>query len=145
MRELFRKYREIILYVFFGGCTTLVNIVVYYAMTRFLGVGEYASNVTAWILSVLFAYVTNKIWVFESRSREAKVLLREMGSFFGCRLLSLGLDMGVLWLGIEILHERHAGEDPIQHSGHYCELYREQIFHFQEETAEAGNGEEIRI
>ena len=42
MRELFRKYREIILYVFFGGCTTLVNIVVYYAMTRFLGVGEYA-------------------------------------------------------------------------------------------------------
>ena len=103
MRELFRKYREIILYVFFGGCTTLVNIVVYYAMTRFLGVGEYASNVTAWILSVLFAYVTNKIWVFESRSREAKVLLREMGSFFGCRLLSLVLDMGVLWLGIEIL------------------------------------------
>ena len=103
MKELFRKYREIILYVFFGGCTTLVNIVVYYAMTRFLGVGEYASNVTAWILSVLFAYVTNKIWVFESRSREAKVLLREMVSFFGCRLLSLGLDMGVLWLGIEIL------------------------------------------
>lgn len=103
MKELFRKYREIILYVFFGGCTTLVNIVVYYAMTRFLGVGEYASNVTAWILSVLFAYVTNKIWVFESRSRKAKVLLREMGSFFGCRLLSLVLDMGVLWLGIEIL------------------------------------------
>ncbi|MBS5645053.1 MAG: GtrA family protein, partial [Clostridiales bacterium] len=92
MRELFRKYREIILYVFFGGCTTLVNIVVYYAMTRFLGVGEYASNVTAWILSVLFAYVTNKIWVFECRSRDAKVLLRQMGSFFGCRLRSLGMD-----------------------------------------------------
>ena len=103
MKELFRKYREIILYVFFGGCTTLVNIVVYYAMTRFFGVSEYASNVTAWILSVLFAYVTNKIWVFESKSREARVLLREMGSFFLFRLLSGLMDVAIMYVCVDLL------------------------------------------
>ena len=55
-------------------------------------------------MSVLFAFVTNKIWVFDSRSREGKVLLFEISSFFAARLLSLGIDMAVLWLGTSVLH-----------------------------------------
>ncbi len=104
MKALFVKYKEIILYVFFGGCTTLVNLGVYFLLTRCFFVNEFVSNAIAWLLSVLFAFVTNKIWVFDSRSREGKVLLFEISSFFAARLLSLGIDMAVLWLGTSVLH-----------------------------------------
>ncbi len=91
------------MYVFFGGCTTLVNYASYYVFTRFLGWDVMLSNAAAWILSVLFAYVTNKIWVFESRSFKAGVLARELASFVGCRLFSGAVDMGVVWLGVTVL------------------------------------------
>lgn len=103
MKALFVKYKEIILYIFFGGCTTLVNLGVYFLMTRCFFVNEFLSNAAAWLLSVLFAFITNKVWVFESRSTKGKALLFEITSFFAARLLSLGIDMAVLWFGIEIL------------------------------------------
>lgn len=62
IKEYFKKYREIILYLFFGGCTTLVNIVSYYMCSR-IGMGTAVSTVIAWVLSVLFAYATNRKFV----------------------------------------------------------------------------------
>ena len=99
-----KKNKELILYVVFGGLTTLVNILLYYLCTRLMGINEYAANSVAWTVSVLFAFVTNKIWVFESRSMAMRVLLRELLSFVAARLLSLLLDMGILYLGIDVLH-----------------------------------------
>ena len=72
-----------ILYVFFGGFTTLVNIAVYLVSTKVFHMDLVLSNILAWILSVLFAYVTNKIFVFESKIWNAKLLLREFFSFVG--------------------------------------------------------------
>ena len=60
--------------------------------------GEMGSNVWAWVLSVLFAYVTNKLWVFENRDFGARHLAREFGSFVAARLFSGALDMGIMWL-----------------------------------------------
>lgn len=99
---LFNKYKEIILYLFFGVLTTLINIITYYFFTRYFHVSEYVSNVIAWVLSVLFAFITNKLFVFESKKINWKVILRETISFFSFRLLSLGIDMGCMFIMISL-------------------------------------------
>ncbi|MGN0451537.1 MAG: GtrA family protein [Acutalibacteraceae bacterium] len=70
IKELFAKYREMILYLFFGGCTTMVNIVSYYICSR-IGMGTAVSTVIAWVISVLFAYATNRkfvLMIFKNKS-----------------------------------------------------------------------------
>ena len=85
IKELYIKYKEIINYLFFGGCTTVVNFVSYYIPSNLLGIDEIVSNIIAWIVSVLFAYITNKLWVFESKSWSPTVLLKEIGTFVASR------------------------------------------------------------
>ena len=99
----YHKYKEGILYLFFGGCTTLVNIISF-AILRLFKIDVYISNGIAWILAVLFAFVTNKIFVFESKGKTKKETLREMISFFGFRVLSLLFDMVIMYLLIDIIH-----------------------------------------
>lgn len=103
IKKYYFKYKELILYVFFGGLTTLVNIAVYFICSRVLGIDVVASNVAAWLLSVLFAYVTNKLFVFESRQQEFLALVGEVCSFFACRLFSGVLDTGIMYLFVEQL------------------------------------------
>ncbi|MDO5811221.1 MAG: GtrA family protein [Methanobrevibacter sp.] len=94
-----RLDKELFLYVVFGTLTTIVNIVVYFAL-EFIGVNYIISNIIAWFLSVLFAYVTNRIWVFESRSPD---ILKEMTLFFSGRIFSGVLDTALLYLFVDIL------------------------------------------
>lgn len=102
IKKLYKKYEEVILYVVFGGLTTLVNFVSYWAFNKILGENLYlVSNVIAWFISVVFAYVTNKLWVFESKSWAFKVLLKEVPEFFAARLFSLGVEEGGLWLFVD--------------------------------------------
>ncbi|MDD7638468.1 MAG: GtrA family protein, partial [Clostridiales bacterium] len=103
IRELIVKYKELISYGIFGVLTTVINIAVYTVCYNLLGISNVVSNVIAWILSVLFAYVTNKIWVFESKSTEWKVLIYEMGSFFGCRLATGLLDLAIMYVTVDKL------------------------------------------
>lgn len=100
---MMKKYKELITYGIFGVLTTVINIVVYTVSYNRLGISNVTSNVIAWILSVLFAYVTNKIWVFESKSTEWKVLFREMTSFFGCRLATGVLDLGIMYVTVDVM------------------------------------------
>ncbi len=88
--ELFKKYREQISYLFFGVMTTLVNWGVYYLFAwLILGEGDLNKSISkaiAWVFAVVFAFVTNKFFVFETKSGEH--LLREILTFFGARVLS---------------------------------------------------------
>lgn len=86
--ELFKKYKEIIMYLIFGVSTTLVNWVVYTPLVNLAGVNTTLANGIAWFVAVLYAYVTNKLFVFESKSWKASVLVREILSFFGARVAS---------------------------------------------------------
>lgn len=88
----YNKYREVLWYLFFGGCTTLINIISFYIF-RQMKWEFYLSNILAWILAVLFAFITNKLFVFESRGKSAKENSKEMISFFGFRVLSLVFDI----------------------------------------------------
>ena len=103
-KALCRQYRDIIAYVFFGGCTTIVNIVVYWLFAHPLGVATVPSTIIAWVASVLFAYVTNRIWVFHSTERSAAGIVREMVEFFGCRLGTGALDWVGMYVFVDVLH-----------------------------------------
>ncbi|MCI8633652.1 MAG: GtrA family protein [Lachnospiraceae bacterium] len=104
IKTLLSRYKELVLYVVFGAFTTLINIVSYHIFRRWMGIGLVAADVLAWVLSVLFAYITNKLFVFESRSWRMQVVLREASEFFAARVVSLGVDVAFLYLTVECLH-----------------------------------------
>lgn len=101
---LCKKYQELILYVICGGFTTVVNIVVYGLCADLLGIYYLVSNFIAWVLSVLFAYVTNRKWVFKSRKRGYKAIFREFALFVSGRVMSLLGDMLIMFLCVSVAH-----------------------------------------
>lgn len=104
LTEILLKYKEIITYVFFGGLTTLVNFLTFTLFRALLGEEVYLlNNAVAWFVSVVFAYITNKLFVFESKSFEAKILLKEVTEFFGARIFSFGVEEGGMWLFVDLL------------------------------------------
>lgn len=96
------KYREGLLYLFFGGCTTLINIIAFFLLRQF-HIGKYISNALAWFISVVFAFLTNKLYVFESKNKNKKTVLKESVSFFLFRIASLGFDTGIMYVLLEIM------------------------------------------
>ena len=92
--------RELVLYVVFGAFTFFVNIAVYFLFENVLGVNYLISNIIAWFFSVLFAYITNRIWVFESKSPN---ILKEMALFFGGRIFSGVVDTALMYLFIDVM------------------------------------------
>ena len=100
--NIIRMYKEPLAYVVFGILTTVVNIAVYYLMSDVMKIHYLLANIIAWICSVLFAFLTNKIWVFESRLWQGKIVLAEMGSFFLARAATGVMDMLLMWMLVDI-------------------------------------------
>lgn len=98
----FNKFREGLLYLFFGGCTTLVNIISFFVLRK-IKISIYVSNILAWLIAVIFAFVTNKLFVFESRGKSFQETFREGVSFFAFRIISLLFDMGIMYVLIDLL------------------------------------------
>lgn len=98
MKSIIKKFlnRETIVYVIFGVLTTAVNYVSYWLLRSKLGIPFLIANTIAWIISVLFAFVTNKLIVFESKSFKFKLLLFEFFSFVSARILSFLFEEGFL-------------------------------------------------
>lgn len=99
IKELFLKNREIVMYLLFGVLTTVVSLFTYYVCTTlFLDVVDAVqlqiANVIAWIVSVTFAYITNKKFVFHSRNS----VVKEIQSFYVSRLGTLAIDMFLMYL-----------------------------------------------
>lgn len=95
---------EMISYIAFGVLTTVINIAVFQIANGVLHWSWQAANILAWILAVLFAFLTNKLYVFKSKSFQAAVLWKEFVSFIGARLFSLCVDYACLWLLIDVSH-----------------------------------------
>lgn len=102
LRPIYEKYRETIHYLFFGVVTTVVNFVIYYALL-WTGMHYLTAQVIAWIGAVIAAYVTNKLWVFESNARTLPEILREFTSFVLSRLFSDAVETALLWLLVDVL------------------------------------------
>ena len=99
---LYVRYKEILLYLFFGVLTTAVSIGSYWLFCR-AGIDPLISNVFSWILAVLFAYITNSIWVFDARPATFRERLAQMAGFFGGRVATLLMEEAVLLVGIKWL------------------------------------------
>ena len=96
------KNKEIILYVLFGGLTTLVNFFAFWLLNKTAGEEAYlVNNAAAWLIAVVFAYITNKLWVFDSKSWAFKIIGREIPEFFLARIFSLFVEEAGLWLFVE--------------------------------------------
>ena len=95
-----KNLKEIVLYIFFGVLTTLINIISYkiFTMAR---MNYIISNLISFIISVLFAYITNKIYVFKSPSFEIKKLIIESLNFFTFRITTFIIDMLLMILLVE--------------------------------------------
>lgn len=103
MRRLDDRQREVIAYLVFGVLTTLVNIVCYWALAHPLGMAAVPASVLAWVASVLFAYVTNRTWVFGSRASGMRDVMRECAAFFAARLATGALDWAVMGVCVDLL------------------------------------------
>ncbi len=103
IKALWLKYKEIITYVFFGFVTTVVNYVVFVLCGHVFHLDVVISNAIAWILAVIVAFITNKLWVFESKKRDVKTLGREFGEFVAGRLITLALESVLLWIFVDKL------------------------------------------
>lgn len=88
LKALYRKYKELISYVIFGGVTTLVNWVSYSICESVFGLSLRLSGVISWIVAVLVAFVTNKLWVFDSKSWAPVTVMKEFVTFIGGRILT---------------------------------------------------------
>lgn len=104
--KLFKKYQEIIMYLIFGVLTTLISIITYFIFTHtFLDATNslelQIANVLSWIISVTFAYVTNRIFVFASKNKN---ILKEVASFFSSRIVTLLIDMFLMFILVTCLH-----------------------------------------
>lgn len=95
--SMYRKYKETFWYLVFGGLTTLLNIAVFYFL-RLGNVDKTIANLIAWIAGVLFAFVTNKLFVFNSREWTVRKFAWEFLTFVGARLFSGAFDMVFLHL-----------------------------------------------
>ena len=103
METLWKKYRPVALYLVFGVLTTAVNLVAYHLLYHLALLPNLPANCAAWVLSVAVAYLTNKLWVFDSRSFAPAVALPELWKFVSCRLGTGLLDLAVMWVGVDLL------------------------------------------
>lgn len=102
MKKLFKKHRELIIYIIVGGLTTVVNYIIHFGL-RFLSANYYVALSAAWLGSVLFAYVANRVFVFESKAK-GKAQIKEFALFFSARVFSYGLELLISFIFIDLAH-----------------------------------------
>ena len=106
LKELYLKYEEIINYLFIGGCTTLISLLVYYLCVFTVFDPDkplllQCANILSWIIAVAFAYIANRKVVFKSKNKNVK---GEVSKFLGARIVALLIDMLFMWLTVSVLH-----------------------------------------
>mgnify|MGYP004547383367 FL=1 len=104
IKEMYLKYKEIINYLIFGVLTTVVSLAVYYiCVYTFLNpenvVQLQIANIISWVAGVVFAYVTNRKFVFESKEENK---LKEAGKFVTSRITTLLMDMAIMFIGVTL-------------------------------------------
>lgn len=100
--SLINKYRDVILYLFFGVCTTVINLAVFWVLNSPLKVNELIANIIAWVLAVLFAFFTNRDLVFHAGKNGS--FFSQMLKFYLGRAITLALEELILLVFITLLH-----------------------------------------
>lgn len=105
MKNLVKKLYEnsVVRYIFFGGCTTMVNLVSFYLLRR-LKVELNTANIISIILAILFAYVVNSKYVFQDKCETLKDHVQPFCKFIGARLATMVIEVGGVWLLVSVMH-----------------------------------------
>ena len=103
IKELIKKYEELIKYLIIGVLTTVINYIVFAILVNVVKIDMHVSNIIAWVVSVIFAYFTNKLFVFESKSFDLEVLGKEILAFGMARIFSLLLEEVILFIFVDKL------------------------------------------
>jgi putative flippase GtrA len=97
------KRNEIVMYLLFGVLTTVINILCYVFLREYLHIEYILSTTIAWLISVVFAFLTNKKYVFKSNFTELNAVIQEFFSFTFFRVVSLGMDLGIMVVLVEMI------------------------------------------
>lgn len=103
VKELIKKYEELIKYLIIGILTTVINYIAFVILVNSFKLEMHASNIIAWIISVIFAYFTNKLFVFESKSFKPNIIIKEISTFGAARIFSLLLEELILYVFVNKL------------------------------------------
>lgn len=101
LADWYRKHKEGMRYLIFGALTTILNIIAYAVLYYLFHISNAVSNILAWIIGATFAYITNKLYVFNSKVNTKTELLKEIVYFYGCRLLTLVVDEGIMIVTVD--------------------------------------------
>lgn len=104
IKNIYYQNKSVILYLIFGVLSTVVNILVYALCSKILHINYAISNVISWIFAVTFAYLTNRVYVFDSNANTKKSVIKEIILFYYYRIVTLILEFILLYLGITLLH-----------------------------------------
>lgn len=92
----YKANKEMLLYLFFGGLSFVVSVVTYGIFNQGIGLNELIANVISWIITVIFAFFTNRIWVFNAPTNGVKEFIAQIVSFFGGRVVTLVIEEVIL-------------------------------------------------
>lgn len=100
-KAFLRKNSEVIAYLFFGVLTTLINLITFWVLSTVFNLETITATVAAWIIAVAFAFITNKIWVFKSKTKTSQETTKEAVMFIIARLVTLGVEVFLMWLMVD--------------------------------------------
>ncbi|MBR3629332.1 MAG: GtrA family protein [Oscillospiraceae bacterium] len=119
LKKLYDKYEELVVYIYYGLLTTILNMIVQFVM-QFAVMSLVSwdaklettiSTSTAWVVAVIFAFYVNKRYVFKSESKAAKTLIWEFFTFVGARALSYFMELGIMIVGTFFYHDNLTDTD----------------------------------
>lgn len=100
IREIIYKNKEILLYLIFGGLTTLISLFTFYLFNVVFEINEHIANVVSWVAAVLFAFLTNRGIVFNSKTTTTKAFLEQMVKFYAGRIATLLAEEVIIFIFI---------------------------------------------
>lgn len=101
--KIYKKYKEAIDYLFWGGVAFLLSMILFYLFANIMEIYEQIANILSWIICVIFTYLTNRIFVFQSKVKGIKNVFKEFKDFVTARLLTLVMENVILFIMIDLL------------------------------------------
>jgi len=105
-KNIYFKYKQILLYLLFGGLTTVLNFFVYIIASLGFNLSAWLSSAIAWVFAIIFAFFTNKVFVFKNDTSETnskKSTTNQLTLFIAARLVSVVINIGIMFVFVDIL------------------------------------------
>lgn len=99
----YKKYKEGLLYLFFGGLAFFLSVFLFWLFHVFYNINEHISNIVVWIIVVLFAFITNRTWVFRAKTDGIKDFFKQISAFYLGRIATLVVEEVILFIFITLL------------------------------------------